>query len=177
MQHSRIAVTQRPSHVERSAKILDKADNASWRIAPQRRPSRISQSKKANAKSPRKCLTFSRTAGKLLIYYGHGDPSRIRTCNPRSRNPLLYPVELWDRRRPYTTANMKNPLPGAAVPNHFAVHKSVPGRGPRWLWSRFAPCWPSSASAKGWFDYGACDFFASPFRRHEPVTFYGLAMG
>lgn len=26
-----------------------------------------------------------------------GDPSRIRTCNPRSRNPLLYPVELWDR--------------------------------------------------------------------------------
>jgi hypothetical protein len=27
-----------------------------------------------------------------------GDPSRIRTCNPRSRNPLLYPVELWDRR-------------------------------------------------------------------------------
>jgi hypothetical protein len=25
-----------------------------------------------------------------------GDPSRIRTCNPRSRNPLLYPVELWD---------------------------------------------------------------------------------
>ena len=39
-----------------------------------------------------------------------GDPSRIRTCNPRSRNPLLYPVELWDRQRPYTTANMKNPL-------------------------------------------------------------------
>jgi hypothetical protein len=26
-----------------------------------------------------------------------GDPSRTRTCNPRSRNPLLYPVELWDR--------------------------------------------------------------------------------
>ena len=50
-----------------------------------------------------------------------GDPSRIRTCNPRSRNPLLYPVELWDRRgswppcQPYrlslsSTANMKNPL-------------------------------------------------------------------
>ncbi len=30
-----------------------------------------------------------------------GDPSRIRTCNPRSRNPLLYPVELWDRGIPY----------------------------------------------------------------------------
>ena len=52
-----------------------------------------------------------------------GDPSRIRTCNPRSRNPLLYPVELWDRPggsrpgySPYrlslsSTANMKNPLP------------------------------------------------------------------
>src|ERR1700686_1593473 len=39
-----------------------------------------------------------------------GDPSRIRTCNPRSRNPLLYPVELWDRRRTYNIANMKNPL-------------------------------------------------------------------
>jgi hypothetical protein len=52
-----------------------------------------------------------------------GDPSRIRTCNPRSRNPLLYPVELWDRPGGYpplvsvlyrpslsSTANMKNPL-------------------------------------------------------------------
>src|SRR5436190_12094632 len=39
-----------------------------------------------------------------------GDPSRIRTCNPRSRNPLLYPVELWDRWRLYTIAEMKNPL-------------------------------------------------------------------
>src|SRR5882757_2041833 len=28
-----------------------------------------------------------------------GDPSRIRTCNPRSRNPLLYPVELWDHNK------------------------------------------------------------------------------
>ena len=40
-----------------------------------------------------------------------GDPSRIRTCNPRSRNPLLYPVELWDRRELHSIANMKNPLP------------------------------------------------------------------
>jgi hypothetical protein len=39
-----------------------------------------------------------------------GDPSRIRTCNPRSRNPLLYPVELWDRRGLHSIANMKNPL-------------------------------------------------------------------
>src|ERR1700737_3243008 len=27
-----------------------------------------------------------------------GDPSRIRTCNPRSRNPLLYPFVLLYRR-------------------------------------------------------------------------------
>jgi hypothetical protein len=39
-----------------------------------------------------------------------GDPSRIRTCNPRSRNPLLYPVELWDRHGLYSIVNMKNPL-------------------------------------------------------------------
>ena len=32
-----------------------------------------------------------------LEYVWIGAPSRIRTCNPRSRNPLLYPVELWDR--------------------------------------------------------------------------------
>ena len=50
-----------------------------------------------------------------LIYWAFrialsGDPSRIRTCNPRSRNPLLYPVELWDRWRLHSIANMKNPL-------------------------------------------------------------------
>src|SRR5262249_27828018 len=28
---------------------------------------------------------------------GGGDPGRTRTCSPRSRNPLLYPVELRDR--------------------------------------------------------------------------------
>lgn len=51
-----------------------------------------------------------------------GDPSRIRTCNPRSRNPLLYPVELWDRSFVslglplglHSIANMKNPLSGQA---------------------------------------------------------------
>src|SRR5712675_2776794 len=47
-----------------------------------------------------------------------GDPSRIRTCNPRSRNPLLYPVELWDRWRLYIIANMKNP--------HFRQARSEP---------------------------------------------------
>ena len=49
----------------------------------------------------RKCL-------KSEVYIG--DPSRTRTCNPRSRNPLLYPVELWDRRGLHSIANMKNPL-------------------------------------------------------------------
>jgi hypothetical protein len=49
-----------------------------------------------------------------------GDPSRIRTCNPRSRNPLLYPVELWDRRPPYNIANMKNPLPRQARGEPFS---------------------------------------------------------
>jgi hypothetical protein len=52
-----------------------------------------------------------------------GDPSRIRTCNPRSRNPLLYPVELWDRNLRtlwlHSTANMKNPLPGQAPTEPF----------------------------------------------------------
>src|ERR1700733_12407401 len=37
-----------------------------------------------------------------------GDPSRIRTCNPRSRNPLLYPVELWDRWAAFIPLNVKN---------------------------------------------------------------------
>ena len=60
-----------------------------------------------------------------------GDPSRIRTCNPRSRNPLLYPVELWDRRfaargMPVgldSIANMKNPLPGQARSEPFSEPK------------------------------------------------------
>ena len=57
----------------------------------------------------------------LLGFFGclTGDPSRIRTCNPRSRNPLLYPVELWDRSLSapglHSTANMKNPLSGQAL--------------------------------------------------------------
>jgi hypothetical protein len=62
---------------------------------------------------------------KAFVYWAFlgeriGDPSRIRTCNPRSRNPLLYPVELWDRRelhsiaKLHSIANMKNPLPRQA---------------------------------------------------------------
>ena len=45
-----------------------------------------------------------------------GDPGRIRTCNPQSRNLMLYPVELRDRLGPpgfwgglfIYHANMKN---------------------------------------------------------------------
>src|SRR5713101_6945441 len=51
---------------------------------------------------------------KTALHAKAGDPSRIRTCNPRSRNPLLYPVELWDRWGLFSTANMKNPLPRQA---------------------------------------------------------------
>src|SRR5471030_517963 len=50
-----------------------------------------------------------------------GDPNRIRTCNPRSRNPLLYPVELWDRWGLHIIANMKNPLPGQACSQPFSM--------------------------------------------------------
>jgi hypothetical protein len=54
---------------------------------------------------------------------GSGDPSRIRTCNPRSRNPLLYPVELWDRCCIHSTANMKNPLLRQARSEPFLATK------------------------------------------------------
>ncbi len=54
-----------------------------------------------------------------------GDPSRIRTCNPRSRNPLLYPVELWDHNFRtlglLSIANMKNPLRRQAGSEPFSA--------------------------------------------------------
>lgn len=49
-------------------------------------------------------LPASSCCGQMKIA---GDPGRTRTCNPRSRNPLLYPVELRDRLEP--------PRPGLAV--------------------------------------------------------------
>jgi hypothetical protein len=58
-----------------------------------------------------------------------GDPSRIRTCNPRSRNPLLYPVELWDRCRLHSTANMKNPLRRQARSEPFCASRRLSLRG------------------------------------------------
>src|SRR6266581_7566039 len=64
-----------------------------------------------------------------------GDPSRIRTCNPRSRNPLLYPVELWDRNFRklglHSIANMKNPLSGQAPSEPFlAIRRQSLSGGP-----------------------------------------------
>ena len=48
----------------------------------------------------------------------NGDPSRIRTCNPRSRNPLLYPVELWDRSGAVPALGIRRPIgvPYLALP-------------------------------------------------------------
>src|ERR1700692_2706840 len=70
-----------------------------------------------------------------------GDPSRIRTCNPRSRNPLLYPVELWDRWQLYTIANMKNPQLRQPRSEPFSLpnRQSCSG-GPFWLWPALAEC-------------------------------------
>src|SRR5713101_3055410 len=72
----------------------------------------------------------------------NGDPSRIRTCNPRSRNPLLYPVELWDRNFRTTwlgqfglhsIANMKNPPSGQAPSEPFSVWCDKACAVGRWL--------------------------------------------
>lgn len=34
-----------------------------------------------------------------LVFDLHGEPTRIRTENPRIKSPLLYQVELWARKR------------------------------------------------------------------------------
>src|ERR1700754_3267816 len=62
-----------------------------------------------------------------------GDPSRTRTCNPRSRNPLLYPVELWDRladlsHHLHSTLNIKIPLFGERVRTIFLKAATKQGR-------------------------------------------------
>jgi hypothetical protein len=61
---------------------------------PDRISARISTVKRRSNNRGRKAR-HAQVAARPLN--GSGDPSRIRTCNPRSRNPLLYPVELWDR--------------------------------------------------------------------------------
>jgi hypothetical protein len=80
----------------------------------------------------------------------NGDPSRIRTCNPRSRNPLLYPVELWDRCRPYNIANMKNPLLRQARSEPFSLSRRQTPK--RWTVAFVRPatqCCAAGASRRG----------------------------
>ena len=56
-----------------------------------------------------------------------GDPGRARTCNPRSRNPLLYPVELWDRGGLNSMVIGKNPLP--KIPCRCPMRSPCTGAG------------------------------------------------
>jgi hypothetical protein len=116
-----------------------------------------------------------------------GGPSRIRTCNPRSRNPLLYPVELWDRWGLSSTANMKNPLPRQARPEPIPGAPR-PNRGAgRCVRSAFNANVPAARRRRGTgtcFGNAACDLFAvsvaispSPFRAHLFVTRRSTAQG
>jgi hypothetical protein len=59
-----------------------------------------------------------------------GDPSRTRTCNPRSRNPLLYPVELWDRCHATSFGAALGAGGQAGEPNHGSVHSTVNMKNP-----------------------------------------------
>src|SRR6202051_3933685 len=104
-----------------------------------------------------------------------GDPSRIRTCNPRSRNPLLYPVELWDRWRLYTIANMKNPQLRHPRSEPFSLpnRQSCSG-GPFWLWPALTECRPPAAvgaTERLTTTNVVCDLFAPLFRGHQSVPF------
>jgi hypothetical protein len=45
----------------------------------------------------RNAAVFLAWSVKVLDPLLDGDPGRIRTCNPQSRNLMLYPVELRDR--------------------------------------------------------------------------------
>jgi hypothetical protein len=117
-----------------------------------------------------------------------GDPSRIRTCNPRSRNPLLYPVELWDRnfRKPglHSIANMKNPLSGQALSEPFLAIRRQSLSGGRLPSARpyrnAAPPLAAGAarSSAKLFGNVAYNFFVTPFpfQRHESVTFSGISV-
>ena len=63
-----------------------------------RRPATAAMNARVSGRRQKRRWPTQRGAKRLISRKkGGGDPSRIRTCNPRSRNPLLYPVELWDR--------------------------------------------------------------------------------
>ena len=108
-----------------------------------------------------------------------GDPSRIRTCNPRSRNPLLYPVELWDRSftapRLHSIANMKNPLSGQALLRTiFSLRATYRSGG--WLRLSALKALLGHGRLPGDFQglassYVARVFSATCFGSHESVTF------
>jgi hypothetical protein len=119
-----------------------------------------------------------------------GDPSRIRTCNPRSRNPLLYPVELWDRHFRtlnfrtlnfrtlglHSIANMKNPHSSQARSEPFSATKRQTGTVALGL--PVGPCRAAAGFRPDRFDKlgpattdVACDFFAIPFNAISPSPF------
>ena len=118
-----------------------------------------------------------------------GDPSRIRTCNPRSRNPLLYPVELWDRLGgtqpgypPYrlslsSTANMKNPLSRQAGPNRFPRASRPRQTAGHCLWSApdtkpAAGTPPGGAAGTVWTAKAMhATFSQADIHCHQSVTF------
>lgn len=116
-----------------------------------------------------------------------GDPNRIRTCNPRSRNPLLYPVELWDRNfrprvRPlglHSIANMKKSPSGQAVSEPFPAAKRPTGTVDLCVRSAlnamFAPQ-ISRRRSKGHASAMSCEFFGPLFPRHESVTFSRISV-
>src|SRR5258708_33926553 len=116
---------------------------------------------------------FLKALATLLILLTIGDPSRIRTCNPRSRNPLLYPVELWDRRALLSIANMKNPLSRQAHSEPFSpVKRQTLSGGPA-----FGPPSTQCGAAAERQAYQvrlghvASDLFSTLFTRPEPVPF------
>jgi hypothetical protein len=101
-----------------------------------------------------------------------GGPSRIRTCNPRSRNPLLYPVELWDRWRLCSTGNMKNPLRSQAGSEPKSLKLRQSRMADLWVGSALYATPPGRRRGKGTCSGNAArHFFGRHFSRHQSVTF------
>ena len=102
----------------------------------------------------------------------NGDPGRIRTCNPQSRNLMLYPVELRDRRSLISTGNMKNPLRSQAGSNRNPGWRDQGGRWTVHLGVRPQRDPPAPGPGhRDCFGNFACDFLGCPLGRHQSVTF------
>jgi hypothetical protein len=108
-----------------------------------------------------------------------GDPSRIRTCNPQSRNLVLYPVELWDRSFTaggrHSTANMKNPLSGQALLRTLLRFRATYRNGGPLRLSALKAMWrhhrlPDDVQGLA-SSYVVRNSFAISFGGHEAVTF------